>query len=345
MLMLAALGAFAALASAAPYMNNRRSTGIELQLSQESPTDIKASVSNTGAEAVRLFIDGTILDTSGPVQRLDVFQDEQPVEFLGVIVDYLISDLTENSFITLQPGESAEKIVNLPSLYNLNGGEYTVSLTNTFEFAAVDSTQLAGVYEFQSNTLSFNIDAETIAAVPKALDKRVEVVSCAGTQRTALTNAIAATNRLATNAASAAASGSATKFQEYFRTTSASTRSNVASRFRTFASEAASTTSGQITYSCTDFAGICAQGNIIAYAQPSTGQMANCPLFYRLPAVSGGCDEQSQASTVLHEFTHVLADTNDWAYGYSASTALTAARAYTNADNYALYADAIANGC
>lgn len=41
---------------------------------------------------------------------------DKPVEYLGVIVDYLTSDLTENSFITLQPGESADKIVNLPSL-------------------------------------------------------------------------------------------------------------------------------------------------------------------------------------------------------------------------------------
>lgn len=130
----------------------------------------------------------------------------------------------------------------------------------------MDSTELAGVYEFESNTLSFTIDADKAAAVPKALDKRVEIVSCAGTQQTALTNAIAATNRLATGAASAAASGSATKFQEYFRTTSTSTRSSVASRFRTFASEAASSTSGQITYSCTDFAGICAQGNISTFS-------------------------------------------------------------------------------
>lgn len=75
MLVATILGAFAVLASAVPYANNRRSTGIDLKLSQESATDVKASVTNTGAEAVRLFIDGTILDTSGPVQRLDVYQD------------------------------------------------------------------------------------------------------------------------------------------------------------------------------------------------------------------------------------------------------------------------------
>lgn len=64
-----------AVASALPRAANRRSTGIQLELVQEGATDIKALVSNTGSEAVRLFIEGTILDTTGPVQKLDVVQD------------------------------------------------------------------------------------------------------------------------------------------------------------------------------------------------------------------------------------------------------------------------------
>lgn len=144
---------------------------------------------------------------------------------------------------------------------------------------------------------------------------------------------MSATQRLSTGAASAASSGSSTKFNEYFRTTSATTRSNVAARFRSFASEASSTTSGSSSYSCVDFLGVCTS-NTIAYAQPSTGRMASCPIFWQLRAVSTGCGQQSQASTVLHEFTHILAGTTDHAYGYSASTALSAARAYTNADKY-----------
>lgn len=71
---------------------------------------------------------------------------------------------------------------------------------------------------------------------------------------------------------------------------------------------------------------------LVAYAQPSTGQMANCPLFYELPATSTGCGDQSQAATVLHEFTHVLAGTSDYAYGYSRSTSLSASQAIDNAD-------------
>lgn len=201
------------------------------------------------------------------------------------------------------------------------------------------------------------------AAVPKVLllDKRVEVVSCSGTHETALVNAFENTNRLATDAADAAESGDAAKFQEYFRTTTTARRSTVAEVFRSLAEESTSTTAGDISYSCTDYAGICSQGNIsmwplfssrdlvlvcvrehelvadndgflVAYAQPATGRMANCPLFYQLPALSTGCDEQSQASTILHEFTHVLAGTDDYAYGYARSTALSASQAINNAD-------------
>lgn len=222
----------------------------------------------------------------------------------------------------------------------IKGGDYSVSLNGEIAFAGVDNTQLEGIYEFQTNTLDFNIEETVAAAVPKAindealpLEKRVRIVSCSGSQLTALTNAVSATQRLSTSAASAASSGSSTKFSEYFHTTSATTRSNVAAHFRSFASEASSTTSGSSSYSCVDFLGVCTS-NTIAYAQPATGRMASCPIFWQLRAVSSGCGQQSQASTVLHEFTHILAGTTDHAYGYAASTALSASRAYTNADKY-----------
>ncbi|POS77090.1 deuterolysin metalloprotease [Diaporthe helianthi] len=347
---LSALVAAPLLASALPHQSNRRNEGLSVELSQASETKVKATVSNTGAETLHLFTSGTILDNA-PVQQLDVTQNGVNVEYLGLIIDYAVEDLDEDSFVTLAPGESAEALVNIPALYAINGGDYSVSLNCEISFAGVETTQLEGVYEFQTNTLDFSIDESVAAAVPKAvsidvnpLEKRTRLVSCSGSQLTALTNAVTATNRLSTAAANAASSGSSTKFNEYFRTTSTTTRSNVAARFRSFAAEASSTTSGSSTYSCVDFLGVCTS-NTIAYAQPATGRMASCPIFWQLRAVSTGCNQQSQASTVLHEFTHILAGTVDYAYGYAASTALTAARAYANADNYALYADAIANGC
>lgn len=62
------------LASALPHQSNRRSEGLSVELSQASETEVKAIVSNTGAETLHLFTSGTILDNA-PVQQLDVTQD------------------------------------------------------------------------------------------------------------------------------------------------------------------------------------------------------------------------------------------------------------------------------
>ena len=57
------------------------------------------------------------------------------------------------------------------------------------------------------------------------------------------------------------------------------------------------------------------------------------------------CHAQDLTTTIIHEFTHALAGTQDYAYGYSASTALPASEAVANADTYALYSNAIHVGC
>lgn len=75
-----------------------------------------------------------------------------------------------------------------------------------------------------------------------------------------------------------------------------------------------------------------------------TDNIANCDLYYSyLPALTGTCHAQDQATTSLHEFTHASAvvspSTQDYAYGYSASTARSASQALQNADTYALFAN------
>lgn len=130
---------------------------------------------------------------------------------------------------------------------------------------------------------------------------------------------------------------------DLFQTTSSSTRSTVAARLRAVASDCASTTGGKTRTYCTDIYGGC-ESNVLAYTLPSNNYIAYCPLFFnQLPALSGQCHAQDQATTVLHEETHAPAvyspGTQDNGYGYSAATSLTAARALANADSYALYAN------
>lgn len=55
-----------------PY--NRRATGISVDLSTVGDTEVKAVLTNTGAESVSLLKFGTFMDPS-PVQKVEVYKD------------------------------------------------------------------------------------------------------------------------------------------------------------------------------------------------------------------------------------------------------------------------------
>jgi deuterolysin len=138
-------------------------------------------------------------------------------------------------------------------------------------------------------------------------------------------------------------SGSADKFNEYFKSTTSSVRNTVADRLTAVADECSSTTSGATTYYCTDIYNGCAS-NVLAYTLPSTNEVVNCPLYFNdLPNLTSSCHAQDQSTTTLHEFTHAPGvyspGTADNGYGYDAATALSSAKAVLNADSYALYAN------
>lgn len=258
------------------------------------------------------------------------------------------SSLTDDSFKSIAAGETIEVEIELAELYDLSkSGKYNVLAQGVIEYAEGDSTALSGaVLSYSSNQLAIDVDAAKTAKIDTALQslaKRTAVQSdCTGTRLSAIRTALSNCNRLATAAATAATSGSASKFSEYFKTTSSSTRSTVAARLRAVASDCASSSATTRTY-CTDIYGACSSG-VLAYTLPSNNYIAYCPLFFnQLPALSGTCHQQDQATTVLHEETHAPAvyspGTQDNGYGYSAATSLTAARALANADSYALYAN------
>lgn len=81
---------------------------------------------------------------------------------------------------------------------------------------------------------------------------------------------------------------------------------------------------------------------MLAYTYPSTSQMVNCPLFFSgLTALSRTCHAQDQATTVLHEMTHLsqVKGTTDYGgYGYNFVRSLTAAQNLNHADTYTLFA-------
>ncbi|KAL2220889.1 neutral protease II [Thermoascus aurantiacus ATCC 26904] len=319
----------------------RASSYLEITLSQVSNTLIKAVVQNTGSDELS-FVHLNFFKDPAPVKKVSVYRDGSEVQFEGILSRYKSTGLSRDAFTYLAPGESVEDVFDIASTYDLtSGGPVTIRTEGVVPYATANSTDIAGYISYSSNVLT--IDAIT------PLDRRTRISSCSGSRQSALTTALRNAASLANAAADAAQSGSASKFSEYFKTTSSSTRQTVAARLRAVAREASSSSSGATTYYCDDPYGYCSS-NVLAYTLPSYNIIANCDIFYTyLPALTSTCHAQDQATTALHEFTHAPGvyspGTDDLAYGYQAAMGLSSSQAVMNADTYALYANAIYLGC
>lgn len=146
---------------------------------------------------------------------------------------------------------------------------------------------------------------------------------------------------MATAAEEAARNGDGDKLVEYFGSQSTSVRQSVAQVFNKIAAECDSTTSGVAEQYCSDVLSYCEYG-VLAYAVPSMDVMVSCDMYFeQLPALETRCHRQDQATTTLHEVTHLrqVAGTNDHAYGYTLATQLSSQEALDNADSYTLFAN------
>lgn len=362
---LPSISVLATLASAASVNIGRRAAPLAVELEMVGNTDVKATITNTGAEALKIFKTGTFLDDSA-VEKVEVFQagkfriipsrliDCKPltcddkatkIAFDGIRLQVSTVGLTEDAFEVIEAGQVIEKTFDIAEMHDLSvGGAFDVVSSSALAYAEVDSTEIAGIVTVGSNTITAKVDGILARDARTAfLNKRSVVQSdCTGTQKTATTTALSNCRALAAAASSAASSGAAAKIEEYFKSSSTSTRSTVAGVFAKIVSECGSTTSGAAKYYCSDVYGACSS-NVLAYTLPSSSYMVNCPLYFTgLSALSRTCHAQDQATTTLHEMTHLtqIKGTSDYGvYGYSAVKGLTAAQNLNHADTYALFAN------
>ncbi|KAH7047355.1 Deuterolysin metalloprotease family-domain-containing protein [Macrophomina phaseolina] len=339
----------AAMASATAINLNKRDTPLDVKLEMISNSEVKATVTNKGLSALKLYKTGTILDQA-PVEKVEINSAAAPVNFDGIRLRVSTANLAEEDFQSLPAGESIEVSFDIAEVHDLaEGGAFDILSEGAFPYAEGDSLDIAGAVPYFTNKLTATVDgAQAKATREHFLAKRSIVQSdCTGTRLTATRNALANCRTLALAAQTAASSGSASKFQEYYKTTAASTRSTVAAIFGRVAAECGSTTAGA-RYYCSDVYGACAS-NVLAYTLPSSNYMVNCPAYFSDPALTRTCHGQDQATTTLHEVTHLtqIAGTTDQngAYGYAAVRALTAAQNLRHADTYTLYAQALYAGC
>ncbi|KAH8893979.1 hypothetical protein GQ53DRAFT_644593 [Thozetella sp. PMI_491] len=350
---LVSVSALVATASALSIQAGKRDTPIDVTLEVVGNTDIKAVITNTGSTDLKVFKTGSILD-SNPVEKTAIFAGSEKIEFDGLRLRVQTVGLPEDAFQVIAAGESVETTFDVAVVHDLSaGGEFDISTSGALSYAELDSTELTGAVTYSSNVVTASVDGTAAAKVRRDFHehaKRQVVQSdCTGTKLTATKNALTNCRAVAAAASAAAASGSADKMTEYFKSSTSTTRSTVAGVFGKIVTECGSSTSGVSKQYCSDVYGACSSG-VLAYTLPSASYMVNCNLYFTgLSALSGTCHAQDQATTTLHETTHLtqIKGTTDQngCYGYSCVRSLTAAQNLNHADTYALFANAIHVGC
>jgi deuterolysin len=147
--------------------------------------------------------------------------------------------------------------------------------------------------------------------------------------------------QLAQAAATAALSNDA-KMVEYFKSSSDSTKKTVSDVYTRVAAECGNSTSGFSRLYCSDKYGNFCPGNL-AYTLPSGSYLVMCPSYFSTEQpVTKSCHGNDQATTTIHEMTHLsqIKGTSDYGvYGYKAVQGLTAAQNLNHADTYCLFAN------
>jgi deuterolysin len=253
--------------------------------------------------------------------------------------------LSQSDFTPIAAQQTLEYDIDVADLYDLDVGAYNVSIDEYLPYAAEGLTELTGrSFPLFSDPLSLVVDSKKPSQRTE-LKRNTLQSDCSPSQSTAVSNANKACARMANAAAEAAASGSDSTFQEFFKDTSQATRSHVAAQFRKVAAECSSTPGGTGTSFCTDQKRECG-GGLLAYTywqdqgnDNHFGSTYYCPIYFETLAPSdAGCNDQSQASNTLHETTHAVLGTRDIAYGPGNVRRLSGGDALRNADSYTYYA-------
>ena len=231
------------------------------------------------------------------------------------------------------------------------GGDFDIATTGSLKYAAANSTEIVGEASIESAAIKATVDGAQASSVHEDFNarlKRTVIASdCSASQRSTLTSALSGCVQYAQGAASAANSGPAAKLEEYFKSSSSSTRSTVAAAFNAVATVCSSATSGNTQIRCSDSAGAC-QGSVVAYTVPASSYMHYCPSWYSYPASTSTCHGTDRPYVIVHEATHLrqTKGTDDYScYGYNCLRGLSASQNLNHADTYAQFAQAIRVGC
>ncbi|EGD90147.2 hypothetical protein A7C99_1022 [Trichophyton rubrum] len=355
---LAAVGTLMAPALALPTPASDASNNqtLSVRLVPAGHTMVRAVVTNNGERPLHLLSFNTIMDEN-PISKVHVTHESgDDVEFTGMLPRYDLSDLTEDLFTRLAPKDSVEHLFDIATVHNLKrSGKYTLSARGAIPVAEDGETDIVDHIYYESNALEMEIDALKAAMVPRAFDddfseglekRRPSFDICNPKKERVLRAALQDAQRLASEAA-AAAQNNTEKVLEYFRAKDPGTMKEVSQRLRS-ASGASTMESPSVKWHCSDMHHRC-RPRTIAYTLPIQNAVFPCGPFWQLPHWTNKCHGQDRVTTIVHEALHnpnvAKPYCKDFGYGYRRATGLSHKRAMGNADNYALFANAIHLHC
>lgn len=258
-------------------------------------------------------------------------------------------NVADDAFQHIPAGQSVEVTFNVAETHDLtSGGQYDIAAKGILKFANESEDKLTGSVPFHSAAIKVSVDGNLAAAVHADHKiKRTSIQSdCTGSNLQAVSDAANNCVSLAQQASQVASSGPDSKMEEFFKDSSAGVRQQVAEVLDRVAGECPNNGGASQTY-CTDVGGYCG-GNILAYTVPSQSYIVYCDLYFSdLPPLTSSCHQQDQATTNLHETTHLseIAGTQDLGYGYDNIRQLSTQDSLNNADSYAVFANSIYAGC
>ncbi|KAG6060898.1 hypothetical protein E4U32_003206 [Claviceps aff. humidiphila group G2b] len=344
----ASLMALLSLAAAAP----QAPTSLDVKLEMAGNSAVKATVTNNGKTDLRVFKTGTIFDDAAIQKAQITREDGNEVPFQGIRQRISTQNLDDAAFEHIPAGQSVAVTFNIGEVHDLSSGgtaTFNIRSSGILQFAGQNNTQLIGSVPYTSNSIRAEIHGPKAASVHEAFRARKRSVTegdCTGSKYTASMRALRNCAKLAAIAQNAAQTDGS-KVYEYFKSSSASTRYHVALVFNEVALECGATNGGVSQFYCTDLYNGCSRG-VLAYTMPDLGEQIYCDLYFTsLPSVTYTCHAQDQASTTLHEMTHLraIAETSDYAYGYRNIMTLGTAYALNNAESYGLFANAVLSKC
>ncbi|MFC4161300.1 M35 family metallo-endopeptidase [Chitinimonas lacunae] len=310
---------------------------------------VTLTLTNTGERPLvlpRWFVPDGVVEED----LFEVLRDGQPVEYLGP--EFKRAPLSLNDLVSLAPGASLSRTVDLTELYDLSeSGQYSiryrVSNRRMLSLSTVASSAEAES-RTESKVLSAWIEGRMTPSLIRAQDARrlsawlanimapsVSFEQCTTTQQNAILSAVNASATMAGVSyryLSMTTPGPTTRYVTWFGKYSL-TNWNVAREHFKKIQEAVNYKPLVFNCGCTSSA--------YAYVYPNQPyKIYLCKAFWSAP--NTGTD--SRGGTIIHELSHftVVADTDDHAYGQSAAKQLAISsptKALNNADNHEYFAE------